>query len=170
MSVCLCLNVNLHLSFRVSLTFVWWWRWQRLALFQPRSSAERPRNPTSCLQLFPWTVSSIPPAMTQSKSMSHLKNIWFYISDQTHHQPLPWIVPLSFSHYWKFFLSLQCLWAPVGGADSSVVWYGESDAPAHEGDYDAGTWTAPLPPSRAKRTSYCGLPSRSAWQPTRDAT
>lgn len=100
--MCLCLNVNLCLSFRVSLTFVWWWRWQRLALFQPRSSAEKPRNPTSCLQLFPWTVSSVPPAMTQSKSMSHLKNIWFYISDQTHQQPLPWIVPLTFSHSGRF--------------------------------------------------------------------
>lgn len=164
----MCFNVNSHVSFRVSLTFAWWWRWQRPALCRPRSSAEQSRNPTSCLQLFPWTALSVPPAMTQSESMSCRKNIWFHITDQTHHQPPPWRVLLTVKDF--LFWALQCLWAPVGGVNSSAVWDGESDPAAHEGDYASGTWSAPLPPSRAKRTSDRGLPGGSAWQPTRDTT
>lgn len=166
--MCLCLNINSHLSFRVSLTFAWWQRWQRPALYQPQSSAEQSRNLTSCLQLFPWTVSFVSPAMTQLKSMSHLKNIWFYITDQTlelHH------ISEELCLLWKIStLSLQCLWTPIEGANSSGVWDGESDPATHEGDHASGTWTSPLPPSRAERTSDRGLPSRSAWQPTRDTT
>lgn len=96
------------MSFRVSLIFAWWWRWQRPALSQPQSSAEQSRNPTFCLQLFPWTALSVPPAVTQSKSMSYHKNTWFHITDQTHHQPLPQRVLLTVKDFLFIFCSGRC--------------------------------------------------------------
>lgn len=52
-------------DYRLSLTYNYWWTWRHRDLSWPRSSALKPRNPTSFLQLFPWTVSSTRPATTQ---------------------------------------------------------------------------------------------------------
>lgn len=84
---------------------------------------------------------------------------------KNHFNPeLPLTSMTSFPPY-----QLQGFRAPVDGHGGSAAWDGEGDAAAHEGNDAAGTWTAPLPTSRAKWSCYCGLSGGNAWQPTGNA-